>query len=91
MNYLLHPFPAVPDKVFHIHEADEDELGAIDLQMRDPQKKGCKSGDEEFWWNRVNLTVLDLSSNSLNSISGDIRNLADLLTLNVSEGGEGFL
>lgn len=76
----------MPDKVFHIHEADEDELGAIDLKMRDAKKgTSCKNnnGDDEFWWNRTNLTVLDLSSNSLTSISGDIKNLLDLLTLTV--------
>lgn len=81
----------MPDKVYHIHEADEDELGAIDLDMSKTGKKGnsssCKNNgntDEEFWWNRVNLTVLDLSSNALKSISGDIKNLSDLVTLNVS-------
>lgn len=76
--------------MYHIHEADKDELGAIDLDMSKAGKKGnsssCKNGntDEEFWWNRVNLTVLDLSSNALKSISGDIKNLSDLVTLNVS-------
>lgn len=84
----------MPEKVFHIHEPDEDDLGAIDVKMDKSKGKSssCKKrngggggGDEEeFWWNRVNLTVLDLSSNSLTTISGDIKNLQDLVTLNVS-------
>lgn len=88
MNYLH--IPQVPDKVYHIHEADGEPGAAIDLDMSKTKKKGggsnsCNNDEEdEFWWNRANLTVLDLSSNSLKSISGDIKNLTDLLTLNVS-------
>lgn len=95
VNYLSQP-NIVPDKVFRIHEADEDELGAIDQQMRDSTKgSSCNNAaeEEEFWWNRVNLTALDLSSNSLTSISGEIKNLVDLLTFNVSRarrGARGF-
>lgn len=75
---------AVPDKLFHIHEPDEDELSAIDHKMN---KSSCKNNndEDEYWWNRVNLTVLDLSSNSLASISSEIKNLSDLVTLNVSK------
>lgn len=92
MNYLH--IPQVPDKVYHIHEADGEPGAAIDLDMSKTKKKGGSSScindeEDEFWWNRANLTVLDLSSNSLKSISGDIKNLTDLLTLNVS--GDGWI
>lgn len=99
-------YHTVPEKVFHLHEADEEDLSAIEVRMNKRGSGGSVSGGgrsnsctknrngnhseeaEEFWWNRVNLTVLDMSSNSLTTISSDIsdiKNLVDLVTLNVSE------
>lgn len=74
--------------MYHINEADAEELSAIDLEMKD--KKDSRN-EEEFWWNRANLTVLDLSSNSLATISPEIKNLLDLQTLNVSIRGFGLI
>ena len=43
-----------------------------------------KSNDDDMWWNQAGLTHLDLSSNVLTEISGEIQNLVDLTVLNVS-------
>lgn len=53
----------------------------ITADMLDLNKK---QNEDDLWWNQAVLTHLDLSSNTITEISSNIRNLADLVVLNVS-------
>lgn len=67
---------AVPDRVFKINEPDKDE---IDVNFDSIKSRN----DEDVWWNQKALTTLDLSSNTLTTISSALANLTDLTVLNV--------
>lgn len=43
-----------------------------------------KHNEDDLWWNQAMITHLDLSSNVLTEVSGNIRNLMDLTVVNVS-------
>lgn len=67
----------MPEKVWNLSDSDENEKEVrYDLE---------RTNDEESWWNQRSLTSLDLSSNTLTTISENIQNLVDLTVLNVSE------
>ncbi|XP_037947426.1 leucine-rich repeat-containing protein 40-like [Teleopsis dalmanni] len=63
----------VPDKVFAINETDPSEL-SYDINRK---------STEEAWWDQVPLTNLDLSSNSLTTVSPQIIKLEDLTILSL--------
>ncbi|GAB0094855.1 leucine-rich repeat-containing protein 40 [Sergentomyia squamirostris] len=70
----------VPDNVWNIP-------GSISFEDEDDTSKYCmdkKRSSEEEWWNRQNFVELNLSSNSLTTISTNIQNLEDLSILNLS-------
>ncbi|XP_053672417.1 leucine-rich repeat-containing protein 40 [Anopheles nili] len=68
---------SVPEKVWNLSDSDENEKEVrYDLD---------RSNDEETWWNQKSLTSLDLSSNTLTTISENIQNLADLTVLNLQD------
>ncbi|XP_053666913.1 leucine-rich repeat-containing protein 40 [Anopheles marshallii] len=67
----------VPEKVWNLSDSDENEKEVrYDLD---------RSNEEESWWNQKSLTTLDLSSNTLTTISDNIQNLADLTVLNLQD------
>lgn len=67
----------VPEKVYHIHEADKEE------QKHLTQFDMAEMQEENAWWNQKTLSNLDLSSNTLKNIEKDIGLLQDLTVLNV--------
>lgn len=69
----------MPTKVWDLNAPDKDE---IDMSFNKEQTK-----ETNEWWTHKSLTNLDLSSNVLTSISGNISNLQDLTVLNVSTAG----
>uniref|UniRef100_T1GFI2 Leucine-rich repeat-containing protein 40 n=1 Tax=Megaselia scalaris TaxID=36166 RepID=T1GFI2_MEGSC len=81
----------IPDKVWHILEPEKPVEVTLDSL--------CENDEDELWWNQKELTNLDLSSNSLTSISPKIQNLYSLTVLNDLSnnqitslpGGMGFL
>lgn len=66
----------VPEKVWHLLEPEKPVEVTLDAL--------CENEEDELWWNQKELTNLDLSSNSLSSISSKIENLHSLTVLNVS-------
>ncbi|EAA04662.4 AGAP006993-PA [Anopheles gambiae str. PEST] len=67
----------VPEKVWNLSDSDENEKEVrYDLE---------RTNDEESWWNQRSLTSLDLSSNTLTTISENIQNLVDLTVLNLQD------
>lgn len=69
-------FVSVPAKVWDLNAPEKDD---IDVSFNKEQTK-----ETNEWWTHKSLTNLDLSSNVLTSISGNIANLQDLTVLNVS-------
>lgn len=67
---------SVPPKVWDLNAPEKDE---IDVSFNKEQTK-----ETNEWWTHKSLTNLDLSSNVLTNISGNIANLQDLTVLNVS-------
>uniref|UniRef100_A0A182Y318 Disease resistance R13L4/SHOC-2-like LRR domain-containing protein n=1 Tax=Anopheles stephensi TaxID=30069 RepID=A0A182Y318_ANOST len=67
----------VPEKVWNLSDSEENEKEVrYDLD---------RSNEEDSWWNQKSLTTLDLSSNTLTTISENIQNLADLTVLNLQD------
>lgn len=55
--------------------------------VNDPPSKedsGCTFEVDERWWDQIELTRLNLSSNEINEISDDIQSLTALQYLDVS-------
>ena len=55
--------------------------------VNDPPSKedrGCTFENDERWWDQIELTRLNLSSNEINEISDDIQSLPALQYLDVS-------
>ncbi|GAB6032220.1 Leucine-rich repeat-containing protein 40 [Chamberlinius hualienensis] len=68
---------AVPDKVWRIHEIDDEERKTTTFSFN--------SSDNDRWWEQAELTVLDLSFNRLSEIHCDIQNLPNLQTVNLQD------
>lgn len=67
----------VPEKLWTMREEVENKSDdRYDLDRT--------RNEDDLWWNQHGLTNLDLSSNVLTFISGDIQLLMDLTVLNVS-------
>lgn len=66
----------MPEKVWNLQGPVKLNSDALNLDR--------KQNEDEMWWNQLHLTHLDLSSNVLTEISGQISNLMDLTVLNVS-------
>ncbi|XP_055849821.1 leucine-rich repeat-containing protein 40 [Episyrphus balteatus] len=64
----------VPDKVWNLHEPEKEVEVTLDTLME---------REEDAWWNQRALTNLDLSSNTLTSISPNIQNLHALTVLSL--------
>lgn len=63
----------VPQRVWHVNDPPSKE------------DSGCTSFEvDERWWDQIELTRLNLSSNEINEISDDIQNLPALQYLDVS-------
>ncbi|KFB52891.1 AGAP006993-PA-like protein [Anopheles sinensis] len=77
LNLAGRGLASVPEKVWNLSDSDENEKEVrYDLE---------RSNEEDSWWNQKSLTTLDLSSNTLTSISENIQNLADLTVLNLQD------
>uniref|UniRef100_A0A182IS19 Disease resistance R13L4/SHOC-2-like LRR domain-containing protein n=1 Tax=Anopheles atroparvus TaxID=41427 RepID=A0A182IS19_ANOAO len=68
---------SVPEKVWNLSDSDENE--------KEVRYDLGRSNEEDSWWNQKSLTTLDLSSNTLTTISENIQNLADLTVLNLQD------
>nr|CAI5840168.1 unnamed protein product [Callosobruchus analis] len=74
LNLSSRHIATVPEKLFSIYEADES---TDDWDFGKPKK------EEDAWWNMKPLSHLDLSSNVLTDIPGQIGMFQDLLVLNL--------
>jgi len=68
---------AVPDRIWSINELTKEELRDLHFELN-------YEPEEERWWEQEPLKVLDLSSNSLTTISDKIQFLTELKTLDVN-------
>lgn len=66
---------SVPGRLFTLYDVTEGN--DVNLDFNHAQK------DDELWWNFKPLTNLDLSSNVLTEIPGQISMFQDLTSLNV--------
>ena len=63
----------VPQRVWHVNDPPSKE------------DTGCTSFEsDQRWWDQIELTRLNLSSNEIHEISDDIQNLPALQLLDVS-------
>ncbi|KAK7075658.1 Leucine-rich repeat-containing protein 40 [Halocaridina rubra] len=69
----------VPDKVYHIHEIDNEEAKKLTMTM------SMDNSDDDRWWEQTDLTRLYLSSNQLSTISPKISNLMAIQVLDLSD------
>lgn len=76
VNFKTYCILLVPEKVWQLLEPEKPIVVTLDAL--------CENDEDELWWNQKELTNLDLSSNSLSSISPKIENLNSLTILSVS-------
>ncbi|XP_066963781.1 LOW QUALITY PROTEIN: leucine-rich repeat-containing protein 40-like [Macrobrachium rosenbergii] len=69
----------VPDKVYHIHEIDNEEAKKLTMNM------SMDNSDDDRWWEQTDLTRLYLASNQLTTIAPKINNLMSLQILDLSD------
>lgn len=74
-------FVPVPEKVWNLSDSEDCDKDAAAAAVRYDLDR---TNEEDSWWNQKSLTTLDLSSNTLTSISENVKNLGDLTVLNVS-------
>lgn len=66
----------MPERVWVINELTNEELGKLDVSLD-------FDDDKERWWEQHQLTVLNLSSNSLKELDSRVRFLGELNVLDV--------
>ncbi|KAF4522135.1 hypothetical protein B566_EDAN012597 [Ephemera danica] len=72
----------VPERVWQLDSLDEVELGMLDLRL-DTSCSERGDGMNQKWWEHEPLNSLDLSQNSLATLSPKIKHLAALTTLHL--------
>ncbi|CAL4147450.1 unnamed protein product, partial [Meganyctiphanes norvegica] len=69
----------IPDKVYHLHEIDNDEAKDLTMGM------SMDNSNDDCWWEQSDLTRLYLSSNTIQTVDPKISNLGSLQILDLSD------
>lgn len=70
----------VPENVWNIDELVLEETKEVDFNR----------SDADGWWHALPLKMLDLSSNAINEIAPQVKQLVDLVTLKVRQSAIKF-
>ncbi|KAL1386798.1 hypothetical protein pipiens_012802 [Culex pipiens pipiens] len=82
LNLAGQGLATVPEKVWNLSDSEDCDKDAAAAAVRYDLDR---TNEEDSWWNQKSLTTLDLSSNTLTSISENVKNLGDLTVLNLQD------